>query len=106
MRAIFGRKINNLKELQGLTDEAKKPGVQGQTYTVTREVYLKDNEFRMFSNDLLNDQDWISSEDGGINQNGEVCCIRVINIDSDERVLVNSEGYSYPRYTAVEKGEK
>ncbi|MFK4998696.1 DUF6329 domain-containing protein [Bacillus sp. N9] len=29
-------------------------------------------------------------------------CIRVVNKDTDDKVLVNSEGYDYPRYTAIE----
>jgi hypothetical protein len=101
MRALFGRKINDLKELQELTHEAIKAGQKGQLYTITREVILEDAAFREFANDLLEDRDWITPEDGGTNENGEIRCIRVINSDTGEKVLVNTEGYNYPRYTAL-----
>ena len=45
MRALFGRKINDLKELQELTHEAIKAGQKGQLYTITREVILEDAAF-------------------------------------------------------------
>jgi len=102
MRALFGRKICNLKELKQLTDQAIKEGRKGQPCTIIREVKLKDDDFRDFANDFLKDQTWINKDDGGINDKGEVRCIRVTNIETDEKVLVNTEGYDYPCYTALE----
>ena len=102
MKALFGRKVSNLAELKEVTEEATKQGERGQSYIVTKEVELEDNEFRWFANDFFNDQPWITREDGGVNAEREARCIRVINKDTGEKVLVNSEGYSYPRYIAVE----
>ncbi|MEC1719086.1 DUF6329 domain-containing protein [Schinkia azotoformans] len=102
MKALFGRKVSNLKELKEITEEAVRKGQQGQSYCVTKEVVLEDSEFHSFASDFFNDQPWITEEDGGVNENREVRCIRVINKDTGEKVLVNSEGYSYPRYTAIE----
>jgi len=48
-------------------------------------VILKDAEFKEFAQDFLKDQLWITAEDGGINQNGEVRCIRVVNIETGEK---------------------
>ncbi len=96
-KAFFGRKIADLKELKALTGEA------GFAYQVTKEVLLSSKEFEQFASNFFDDQPWISPKDGGINENGEAKCIRVINKETGERVLVNSEGYSYPRYTALEK---
>jgi len=96
-KAFFGRKVADLEELKALTGEA------GSAYQVTKEVLLSSKEFEQFASDFFQDQPWISPKDGGINENGEAKCIRVINKDTGERVLVNSEGYSYPRYTALEK---
>ena len=42
MKALFGRKFYNLKELQEATVEAKEDGVIGSDYTVIREVELSD----------------------------------------------------------------
>lgn len=102
MKALFGRKVSNLKELKEITEEAVRKGQQGQSYFVTKEVVLEDSDFHIFASDFFNDQPWITEEDGGVNKNKEVRCIRVINKDTGEKVLVNSEGYSYPRYTAIE----
>lgn len=102
MKALFGRKISNLVELKEITEEALKQGQRGQTYIVTKEVELEDNDFHNFAKNFFNDQPWITEEDGGVNSNREARCIRVINKDTGEKILVNSEGYSYPRYTAIE----
>lgn len=103
MKAIFGRKVSNLTELKEITEEASKNGQRGQSYCVTKEVLLEDNDFHNFANDFFNDQAWITKEDGGVNQQREVRSIGVVNQDTGEKVLVNSEGYTFPRYTAVEK---
>lgn len=102
MKALFGRKVLDLDELKDLTLRAVKEGNKGQPYIIIREVFLADEYFMDFAGDFLKDQFWIRSEDGGINMNGEVRCVRVNNMDTDEKVLVNSEGYDYPRYTALE----
>lgn len=102
MRALFGRKISNLEELKWLSEQAESEGKRGRNYTVTKEVHLNDEEFKAFTADFLADQDWISPDDGGPSEDGDRC-IRVINIETDEKILVNTEGFSYPRYTAIEQ---
>ena len=102
MKALFGRKVLDLDELKDLTLRAVKEGHKGQPYIIIREVFLANEYFMDFAGDFLKDQFWIRSEDGGININGEVRCVRVNNMETDEKVLVNSEGYDYPRYTALE----
>ena len=67
-----------------------------------KEVLLESDEFHFFAEDFFNDQAWITKEDGGVNEQREIRCIRVINQDTGEKVLVNNEGYTYPRYTAIE----
>ncbi len=99
-KALFGRKIANLEGLKELTQSVHRKGEIG--YEVTKEVTLTNDEFQQFASDLLQDQPWISPEDGGSNKKGGVRCIRVTNKETGERVLVNSEGYQYPRYTALE----
>jgi len=103
MRALFGRKMAGIEELKDATRIAKKEGFIGSAYDVTKEVTLSDPDFMKFTEDLLEDQPWIEKGEGGSNQNGEIRCIRVINLQTGERILVNSEGYDYPRYTAIEE---
>lgn len=103
MRALFGRKVLNLKELKDLTKEAKKDGMKGEPYEVTKEVKLNNEEFKEFAKDFCKDQPWITKEDGGYNSKGELRCIRVKNTKTNKSILVDSEGYTYPRYTAIER---
>lgn len=103
MRALFGRKILNLNELKELTKEAKKDGMKGTAYEVIKEIELNDEEFKEFAKDFCKDQSWITKEDGGYNSKGELRCIKVKNTKTNKSILVDSEGYTYPRYTALEK---
>jgi hypothetical protein len=102
-RALFGRKVSNLKELKKLTQGAVARGQIGEAYTVIREVKLSGQEFRNFASDFFEDQSWISPEDGGVNKSREIRCVKVICQETGEKVLVNSEGYTYSRYTALEQ---
>ena len=102
-KALFARKITDLEALKELTRAAIDEGKTGSIYQVTKEVRLTGEEFKQFASDFFQDQPWITREDGGVNTKKEIRCIRVINIETGERVLVNSEGYDYPRYTALEK---
>jgi hypothetical protein len=103
MQAIFIRKAFDLEELKALTYEDLKIGRKGISYEVTKEVNLSNNEFKRFTRNFLKDQPWITEgEDGGMNKNGQIRCIRVKNKETGEKILVNSEGYTYSRYTALE----
>ena len=93
MKALFGRKIPNLEELKEASARARRQGKKGERYTVTQEVKLTDAAFNDFAADLLQDQPWI---------NPKADCIRVINQETGEKVLIDPQGYQYPRYTALE----
>lgn len=101
-RALFGRKVKDLKELKEFTKLAKKDGARGSEYIVVKEIEMNDSEFKAFVDNFLKDQDWIIKEDGGTDEEGRLVCIKVTNIETGEKVLVDSEGYSYPRYVALE----
>lgn len=102
LSALFGRKMNNLCELLEATYVAKRSGQRGVSYEITKEIVLGEKEFGAFSQDFFKDQPWIEKDDGGLNANGAIRCIRVTNTQTKERILVNSEGYQYCRYTAIE----
>lgn len=103
MTGYFIRKTLDIKNLIAVTQKAKQERNCGSAYKVTKEVKLSDLEFKQFAEDLLEEQPWISRTDGGMNLAGEIMCIRVRNAKTGERILVNSEGYDYPRYTAIEE---
>lgn len=92
-KALFGRKIASLEDLKELTARALAEGKTGESYTVTSEVELSEAEFRKFAEDFFQDQPWIDPE---------ASCIRVTNVETGEKVLIDPQGYTYPRYTALE----
>jgi len=103
MKALFGRKFYDIEELREATEEAKRKVTVSSDYTIIREVKLTDAQFKKFTSDFLEDQTWIEKGDGGHNEKGELRCIRVINLETGEKILTNPEGYEFPRYTAIEK---
>ena len=103
MKAYFGRKMTDLDSLAAATRRAKEEKRSGSAYVITKEVELSDAEFERFAADFLEDQPWIGKTDGGMTPAGEFRCIRVRNAQTGDRILVNSEGYDYPRYTAIEE---
>ena len=103
MKAIFVRKASDLEVVREVTEELKSKGYDGTAYRVTREVELSDEDFIKLTTDLLDDQDIIQKDEGGMNDEGEVLCIRVINKESGKRILIDPQGYEYPRYTAIEE---
>lgn len=106
MRALFGRKIEDIVELREATERSRKIGMKGAVYTVDREVEMTDEAFREFGEDFLKDQPCILKTDGSYNDKGEYRCIRVRNVETGERLLVSSEGFDYPRYIGIEPDDE
>ena len=106
MRALFGRKIENIIKLREATERSRKSGMKGTVYTVYREVEMTDDAFRAFGKYFLKDQPWILKTVGGYNDKGKYRCIRVRNVDTGERLLISSEGFKYPRYIGIEPDDE
>lgn len=102
VKALFVRKVFDLEQLKSITEEVIKLGYEGSGYEVIREKELTKEEFEEFSSNFLKDQNWINETDGGPNDIGQERCVRVFCKEKDETILVNSEGYLYPRYVALE----
>lgn len=101
MQAWFGRKVFDKQELLELTEDAKRTKYPKRGYVIDREVVLDELAFAAFEQDFLDDQSWLSSDDGGVDKEGRIRCVRVSCKTRTERYLVNSEGYDYPRYIAL-----
>ena len=102
MKGMFFRKLNTLEELKALTERAERAGKGRWPYVVSKEVFLKEDVFQALVSDFFAEQDWLTKEEGGIDKDGKVRCVRVVNVDNGERFLINNEGYSYARYTSLE----
>ena len=97
MRAVFIRKAINLKEVKEETDLVQ----QNEPFVVVEELKLENKRFQQIANNLMKDAAEISGKGGRIN--GVVQAIRIVNRETGKSFLVNPEGYSYPRYVAIEK---
>ena len=102
MQAWFGRKLIDKQELLELTEEAKRTKYPKRAYVIDREVELDEAAFAAFERDFLDDQSWLSSDDGGVDSEGRIRCVRVSCKTRTERYLVDGQGYDYPRYIALD----
>ena len=76
--------------------------IDTQSCVVDKVIELSDKGFELFKNNLLQDYPFIESHKDlmGFDDDGKVHCILVIGQDTDDGILVESEGASYARYSA------
>lgn len=69
---------------------------------VEKEIVLTDAEFAAFENDLLADSEIVKQHEDlmQVDGNGIWHCIAITTATAKYRILVESEGYDYARYTA------
>lgn len=63
---------------------------------------MDENEFEMFSKNLLSEQSFIADrkDEMYIDSAGRIHGLLALNIDSGDGILIDSQGYEYPRYVA------
>ena len=63
---------------------------------------MNEKEFEIFSNNLLREQSFIAErkEEMYIDSAGKLHGLLALNIDSGDGILIDSQGYDYPRYVA------
>lgn len=81
----------------------KEPVLQQDKCEIEKVVELTREEFHNFENNLLDDYNFISENNDlmRVDKTGTTHCILVLGDDYDEGILVNSEGSSYARYSAL-----
>ena len=81
----------------------KEPALQQDECEIEKVVELSREDFHNFKNNLLDDYDFISENSDlmCVDKTGTTHCILVLGDDYDEGILVNSEGSSYARYSAL-----
>ena len=86
-KAIFERKISEFR-----TRECVINGIE----------LMNDKEFEMFSKNLLSEQSFIADrkDEMYIDSAGKIHGVLALNIDSGDGILIDSQGYDYPRYAA------
>ena len=86
-KAIFERKISELH-----TSECVINGIE----------LMNDKEFETFSKNLLSEQSFITDrqDEMYIDSAGKIHGLLALNKDSGDGILIDSQGYDYPRYVA------
>lgn len=86
-KAIFERKISAFH-----TRECEINGIE----------LMNDKEFEIFSKNLLSEQSFIADrkDEMYIGYAGKIHGLLALNIDSGDGILIDSQGYDYPRYAA------
>ena len=105
-RVYFIRKAINLEELKTNTKWAIENKAQKETYSIRKTIFLDAGEFMTFTRNLTDDFDFLKENTTlcgpGIDE--YINCLAIKNNDTDEMILVNTEGYSYARFTALLPG--
>lgn len=79
----------------------KEPCLETQECEIEKVITLSDVEFDQFQQCLLNDYDFLRDNAELMRvENGVTHCLLVVGMNSEDGILVNSEGSSYARYAA------
>ena len=86
-KAIFERKIS---------------AFDAQVCVINEIQVMDENEFEEFSNNLLEDRDFIidRKEEMFIDSTGQIHGLLALNVESGDGILIDSQGHKYARYTA------
>ena len=73
-----------------------------QKCVVEKAIEISQAEFSALCNGLLEDKDYISKYKDlmRVDNNGITHCLLVLGSDTEDGILINSEGYNYARYSA------
>lgn len=95
----FFRNIKNIGELEKLSNDRK---IKNEKYVIVRTILLEDNEFDIFVNSLNKNQPFLYEyiNEMSIDNNGIWKCILVKS--KNKSILVQNDGYSYCKFTALE----
>lgn len=87
-KALFERKIKSFNT---------------RNYVIDHIEIMDENEYCEFSNNLLNDRDFITNRKDVMHKDsaGQFHVLLVLDKDNGDGILIDSQGYDYPRYVAL-----
>lgn len=95
-KTYFHRKMNNYEELRQYTS----PYAELAKYKVIKEVKLSREEFEQFKKDLIRTRSWLTDLGTHTEEDG-VPVVRVFTNSESTELLVDTQGYDYPRYVGL-----
>ena len=76
------------------TLQCKQTEIKPRTYEVSEVITLTDKEYGSVLKDPLKDREYLAG------RSGADTCVLLIGENSDDGILVDTQGYDYPRYSA------
>ena len=88
-------KISAEKKLKiNATLQCKQTEIKPRTYEVSEVITLTDKEYGSVLKDPLKDREYLAGRQGAYT------CVLLLGEHSDDGILVDTQGYAYPRYSA------
>ena len=88
--------------------ECRHGGLPRDSYYVAEELQLPGNSFFELCNDLLSDRDWVAAFSNRLYpiKDGAVPALRVTCAHSLTVLIIDPQGFSYPRYVGIGEATK
>ena len=100
-KTYFFRDLENLHILEMKTKEKNDEKKIKNKYEIIEKIKLEDDEFKEFCNNFKHNYKFLYKyiELMKVDSNGVWKCVQVQN--EEKKILVQSNGYSYPRFTGL-----
>ncbi len=101
--AYFFRDVKNINELKCFTEKALKEQNKAQPYKIFGKVHLNELEYIYFTENLYKNYDFVKEITWllSFGNEFEYICILVYSDNFKHGILINSNGYPYPRMCAL-----
>ena len=105
-KTTFIRKPSTLENV--LEETSRRAGSPRDSYYVAKEIQLEENSFFELCDNLLVDRDWVAAFSNRLYpaRDGAVAAIRVTCKGSLTVLIVDPQGYDYPRYVGLGEAAK
>ena len=103
-KASFAHKAPNLEDARAQIRAAKASGVEPTVYFIAAEMQLSNPSWQNVADTLLHDRRMFAeySANEPACQGLAIPCIRLVNAQTHTALIIDTEGYPYARYTAIE----
>ena len=109
-KTTFTRKPGTLRDVRGRVAqiELRNGGLPRDSYYVAEELQLPENSFFDLCEDLLTDREWVAAFSNRMYpmRDGAVPAIRVTCAHSLTVLIIDPQGYNYPRYVGLGEASK
>lgn len=104
--AYIFRNVSRFSELLDKTTWSVVENKRKQSYVVTHEIQLNREEYKYFISNLNRTYDFVKEITSELyfTRQCEYVCALVYCDDKKQGVLVNSQGYTYPKMVAIPQG--